>query len=540
VLDEEGNLRFAEATERFLQDKRAWGAAPDHPGHLSRALGLSDVDADETVVATSWARRKSDVPLAYADLFLTGRDARWMASLQARAHDAAGASVERVLGAVHRREIEHHLCHAAFACWTSPFAQATCLVLDGEGDVGAASAYAFREGRLRRLWRSWGPGSLGAYYSWLTDLCGFDWKAGEEWKVMGLAAFGAPDPEMCELLSRVLRVEDGKPVLTSPGAVEDTTAALEAWRRAPDSPPLLAAGLAASGQAVFTRWADAIVAQCPRSNGNLVLAGGCALNSSYNGFLLGSHAIDAVHVPCAPADDGNAVGAALIAWMEDHPGQRPGLAAGPGHASPFLGGAPDRRAVERAAHLWSGGPVVPTRGDARVLAAQLAHGKIIGVMHGAAEFGPRALGHRSILADPRAQGMKDRLNRDVKGREPYRPFAPMLPLEHVDEWFQRAQPSPYMSFALPWRTRVRDAVPAVVHQDGTGRLQTVDGSYDGWHAALLRAFEAHSGIPILLNTSFNIMGKPIVDSVEDAMGVLTTTGLDGVMLDDILLMKEVA
>nr|WP_276583958.1 carbamoyltransferase C-terminal domain-containing protein [Pseudomonas sp. RIT-PI-AD] len=477
------------------------------------------------------------------DTLIPVAEIAWLCNQQKRAFADAGDSLARHLGLAavpDRRNYEHHLCHAAYACHGAPFDQALCLVLDGEGDVGAVSLYRFRDGRFKRLWRSWGPGSLGSFYSWLTGLCGFDWKAGEEWKVMGLAAFGQPREDLTGAMARLLTIENGRPLLADETVLRAVQARLAAHRRDPSAPLMQAADLAASGQAAYGAFADAVLSACTATEGeNLVLTGGCALNSSYNGTLLGRHAFAAVHVPSAPGDDGNAVGAALLAWMQDHPGQPLPRSRARAAGDPFLGSSPDSRTIQAVARNAGGFRVSDLAGDsARRLAEVLARGRIVGVMRGAAEYGPRALGHRSILADPRPAGMKDRLNREVKGREPYRPFAPMLPAARAGEWFLRAQPSPYMSFTLPWRENRRAAVPAVVHEDGTGRLQTVEPASEPWLHDLLEAFEACSGVPILLNTSFNVMGKPIVHSVQDAMAVLATTGLDGVLLDDLLVEKD--
>lgn len=538
LVDEEGRVAFAEATERFLQDKRAWGAAPDHVGHLQAALAAIGFAAgDELVVASSWARVKADLPVNVSNALLPASDGQWLRGLQAQAVETAGASLLR-LGLTTAmpmvRRFDHHLCHAVAACHSSPFADGLCLVIDGEGEVGAASLFRLRAGRPSRLWRSWGPGSLGTFYAWLTGRCGFNWRAGEEWKVMGLAAYGVAEPALVDALAAMLVIEKGRPQLASADAIAAAVAAASGRGRGSADPIRQAADLAASGQAAYARLVDAMLAACePLGETKLVLSGGCALNSSYNGTVRGRFGFDAVHVPPAPADDGNAVGAALLAWSEDHP-DVPMLH---GCASPFLGSRPDPRVVRRAAaacglpRVTEGGEVVD------LLAARLAAGRIIGVMRGAAEWGPRALGHRSILADPRPADMKDRLNREVKGRESYRPFAPVIPVERVGEWFGRAQPSPYMGFTLPWQDHARERVPSVVHRDGTGRAQTVDVVGNPWMSDLLAAFERRTGVPIVLNTSFNVMGKPIVHSVEDAMAVLATTGLDGVLLDDVLLEK---
>jgi carbamoyltransferase len=539
IVDEAGIVRFAEATERYLQDKRAWGAAPDHVGHLEQALAAVGFDPckDELVVASSWARVKADLPVSVSNALLPSTDGLWLRGLQAQAQAAAGASLLR-LGLASEmpqvRHFDHHLCHAAAACHSAPFGNGLCLVIDGEGEVGAASVFTLREGRLKRAWRSWGPGSLGTLYAWLTAACGFDWRAGEEWKVMGLAAFGTPRPALTDAIVSMVNIVEGRPQLPPQEVIDAAVAASACSGRRACDPIEQAADLAASGQAAFARLADRIIEAClPLGAENLVLSGGCALNSSYNGTIRDRFSFGQVHVPSAPADDGNALGAALLAWMQDHPG------VPPRSQSPFLGTCPDRRAAERAIRS-SGYPAVsPCEGEAgaELLAGRLASGKIIGVMRGPAEFGPRALGNRSILADPRPAEMKDRLNHRVKNREPYRPFAPIVPADRVGEWFDRPQPSPYMSFTLPWKADALDRVPAVVHADGTGRLQTVDETSNPWTSALIAAFERQTGVPIVLNTSFNVMGKPMVHSVADAMAVLATTGLDGVLLEDTLIEK---
>lgn len=538
LVDEAGRIVFAEATERFLQDKRAWGAAPDHPGHLTSMLsGRVDAHAD-FVVGTTWSRPKADLPVEITDGLLPASDGVWLRAAQARLLGGAGEGVAFIRGLKEQPPVlnfDHHLCHAVAGCASAPFDEGLCLVLDGEGEVGAASLYRLAEGRLDRVWRSWGPGSLGAFYGWLTSACGFDWRAGEEWKVMGLAAFGVSDPDVLPALASVIEVDRGRLRLCE-AAVPAARRAIEAIGRKPGEDVMKAADLAATVQAAYARLADRVLTACleEEGNGNLVLSGGCALNSAYNGTLLRRFPLQRVHVPSAPGDDGNAVGAALLAWMHDHPG----AALPQGSASPFLGSRPDPRVIQSAARQGGFGRVEHLGEDApRVLAGRLAAGRIIGVMRGAAEFGPRALGNRSILADPRPAGMKDAINQRVKGREPYRPFAPVVPLARVGDCFEYAQPSPCMSFTLPWRSEWRDQVPAVVHEDGTGRLQTVDPATHPWMAELLGHFEAETDVPIVLNTSFNVMGKPMVHSVEDAMAVLVTTGLDGVLLDDVLIEK---
>lgn len=545
LVDAEGRLLFAEATERHIQDKRAWGVAPDHYEHVAGALARHCPDMTRLVAATSWARPKpASDPVAETSPgqgagLLDPVTARWLREQQRRAFQFAGLNLPMIAGCpVETRHYDHHDCHAVYACASSPFEDAHCLVLDGEGEVGAVSHYRLSGRTLSRGWRSWGPGSLGAFYGFLTHLCGFDWRLGEEWKVMGLAAFGQVRPPAVEALSRLIVIERGRPRAAEAGVWDEVATALADLRRLPGQDVMQAADLAASGQAVYALLTDRILADVAIAPGdNLVLGGGCALNSSYNGTLRERFSLADVHVPCAPADDGNAVGAALLAWQEDT-----GDARLPrGFDDPYLGSEPDLKALSKIVGRAGFGRVTQLPpGDTAPVAALLAKGAILGVMRGRAEFGPRALGGRSILADPRDPAMKDRLNREVKGREPYRPFAPVVAEADAADWFEGGQASRYMSFTQRWRPEQAARAPAVVHADGTGRLQTVTPEANPWLAGLVRDMGAATGVPIVLNTSLNVMGKPIAHSVQDAITILATTGLDALLVEDTLIEKRPA
>ncbi|QIE42978.1 carbamoyl transferase (plasmid) [Rhodobacteraceae bacterium SC52] len=540
LVDAQGRLVFAEATERFLQDKRAWGIAPDHVNHLISALQQVgfDLASDTLTVATTWKKAKAELPVQITGDLLPVSDALWLRELQAGLHARAGASLLR-LGLARDmpdvRRYDHHLCHAITACGFAPAQSAACLIIDGEGEAGAVSFYNLRDRRLTRQWRSWGPGSLGTLYAWLTQLCGFDWRLGEEWKVMGLAAYGTVQPQIRDLLLSLLTAENGRLRFADRDRLLEIAGKVSVFARSGDAPLMDAADLAASGQAAYAALADQILDTCNEgSEGNLILGGGCALNSSYNGTIVGHTKFERLFVPPAPADDGNAVGAALLSWM-----QTAGIDKVPVlPAVPYLGSAASASSVAKIGNMHGLAQVSDISGTSETRVAQLlAQGKIIGVMRGRAEFGPRALGNRSILADPRAPDMKDRINRLVKGREPYRPFAPVLCVEDVGDWFENAQPSPYMSITLRWRRDRALLVPAVVHQDGTGRLQTVDTETTPWMHGLVRAFEQETGVPVILNTSFNIMGSPMVHKVEDALAAFATTGLDALVIEDMLIEK---
>ncbi|WP_346891477.1 carbamoyltransferase C-terminal domain-containing protein [uncultured Roseibium sp.] len=542
LVDAGGEIVFAEATERFLQDKRAWGVTPDHVSHVSSALRQCGFDhmEDQLIVSTSWTLIKGDLPVQVSNTMLPAADGLWLRSLQAAAQTNAGASLLRLGLCTRMPEVmrfDHHLCHAAAAAYQSGFTNATCVVMDGEGEAGALSVFDMSDRKLKRRWRSWGPGSLGTFFAWITGACGFDWRLGEEWKVMGLAAYGRVIPELVASLAKLLVVDRGRLLFSDETSLAEVQATAARYSRSPNDPIMHAADLAASGQAAFALLADQVLGFCASEgagDGNLILSGGCALNSSYNGTIARRLGFDRVFVPPAPADDGNAIGAAILAWTKDQ--SRDAIPFGT--ATAYLGTRASKRSVLKAKQ--GAGPLIVSdlsRPSAPVIAERLAQGKILGVFRGQAEFGPRALGNRSILADPRGADTKDRINREIKGREAYRPFAPIVQDKCADQWFNDAQPSPYMSFTKRWRPEVIDRVPAVVHEDGTGRLQTVDENSNPWLDELVGALGRITSVPIVLNTSFNIMGKPIVHSVEDAIALLMTSGLDGILLEDTLLEK---
>jgi carbamoyltransferase len=298
-----------------------------------------------------------------------------------------------------------------------------------------------------------------------------------------------------------------------------------------------AAALARAGQRVFEELLSQLcrnARELSRST-NLVLTGGCALNSSANGKLLARTGFDRLYVPSAPADDGNAIGAALLAYFEDHPSESPKAK----HQSPYLGSRMSGETLERTARVSGFRRVerLEPRALCDAVAEQLAAGALVGWVQGRAEFGPRALGNRSILADPRQAAMKDRINDAVKFREEFRPFAPAILAEHAATYFEDYQEAPYMERTLRWRPEVRGQVSAAVHVDGTGRLQTVHADWNPLFHGLLSRFYEKTGVPVLINTSFNVMGKPIVHSVEDAIAVFATSALDLLVIEEYLFAK---
>lgn len=569
IVDPRGRVVFAEATERYLQDKRAFNCPPDHIVRCAELIEEYCPRDAELHVAVNWSRAfhqrlraaaTCDLPVVRHVL---GPLKDWM--LQRRGHLVAPwgdyrALAQAMLSSLDQaavnlrwrgfipadrrvRYFDHHLTHAAAACYTAPFDEAACAVVDGFGEWTSTAFYQYRAGRLRRVQPAgararWRGASLGMFYASLCYLCGFDPVMGEEWKVMGLAPYGQVDDELRALLGPLLRVE-GLDLLTgcSPAEYRARLEALRRRMRAPGSSPLEAANLACTGQSIFEDAMRTLLSNLhDRSDtDNLVLAGGCALNSTWNGKLLEETPFTALHVPSAPADDGTSIGAAWLAYVEDA-GQPPQALE---VRSPYLGSRPSRDALQRLQQFGGLAAVCVSSEELTSRMAQLlADGRIVAWMQGRAEFGPRALGHRSILADPRPADMQDRINAAVKFREDYRPLAPSILHERGAEYFENYQASPYMERTLRFRESVRSRVPAVVHVNGSGRVHSVTADDGDLFYRLLHDFDRITGIPILLNTSLNVMGKPIVHSVEDAIEVFCTTGLDVLVIDNCIFEKK--
>lgn len=564
IVDSAGQVVFAEATERCLQNKRAYNCAPDVIMELDRLVREYCEKDAEIVIAKTWSDEA--IAIFQEELALTAkrreglaeslqanmlrREAEiyeyYLASFATNSINDAGAHVKFFLEKKFGRRVEmrafnHHLTHAAAACYTSAFDDAACLIADGNGEGVSISCYAYKDGKITEIdagvTRILGNAarSLGNFYGNLCSWCGFDVWRGEEWKVMGLAPYGKHNEKIYQLLHERMRV-DGL-TLDCPESGEKALARLATFIRTPRQPALAAADLAYTGQVVFSelmsQLIDALYAQ--GISDNLVLGGGCGLNSSYNGKIVELTKFRRAHVFAAPADDGNALGAALLAFGADHPEHRLGGRL----QTPYLGSRMSEDVLEKLVTFGELPNLQHLPGQiCQRTAKLLAEGKIVGWVQGRAEFGPRALGNRSILADPRRVDMKERINARVKFREEFRPFAPSILEEYGEEYFVHYQPTPYMERTLAFREGVRDKVPAVVHVDGTGRLQTVRKDWNPRYDELIREFHRLTGVPIVLNTSLNVMGKPIVHSVEDAVAVLFTSGLDAMVIEDYLIEKS--
>jgi carbamoyltransferase len=559
ILNDAGEVLYAEASERYLQYKRALNCEPDNLYLLPELLREYCADAEAFVIASNWRERRPFYerlantlgwlsPLGILNpewRRLTACVETWqlhhMLACQHHATRRTGLNLARTLrrdfpqAAIRFRRYDHHLAHAALACYGSSFENAACAVIDSYGETGSMAFFEYRDGRIVPRFEAHGPQSLGFYYMKLTELCGFEWMGGEEWKVMGLASYGRTDEEALGWLRAMMRVE-GLDLAQDRSTFFDFLERLESRRRGRHLPPETAADLAHTGQQFFVETVNRLIGNFHALgiSDNLVLGGGCALNSVCNGQLLATTPFQSLYVPPAPADDGTALGAAWLAFREAHPG-RP---VEPRRLSPYLGSRMKDDAVKRFAR-YAGLPVRHLPDGAVIPAAAdlLAAGKILGWVQGRAEFGPRALGNRSILADPRPPDMGGRINREVKFRERFRPYAPAILHEYGPDYFEDYQETPYMDRTLRFRPEWCARVPAVVHADGTGRLQTVKQDWSPRFHALLTEFNRRTGVPVLLNTSFNVMGKPIVHSVEDAIAVFLGSGLDALVIGDTLFTK---
>jgi len=417
--------------------------------------------------------------------------------------------------------VDHHDAHAALGYQDSPFERALVLSYDGGGNDGTFNTFTADPARLSD--KRWIPLNLGTPYRSLAtampEVTGGRPQpaAGSlplSGKLMGYAAYGevrsAWLPAMKEYFQRY---QYPRQALFTLG--EQLGLCLE-----PDAlGPAKARDLAATGQRVFGDLLLEIVTEELKVRGpvdGVVLTGGAALNVCANQRLREELGLK-VHVPSAPNDGGIAAGAlwAHTPAVERHPITYLGLEL-----------QDDVGLEQLAAQLGA------QRASLSGLAERLARGQVVGVARGRAEVGPRALGNRSILCVPRDPGMRERLNARVKFREWYRPFAPVVPLEQVERFFIAAGPAPYMSFAPRWQPGVEERFPAVRHVDGTARVQTVSPSDHPWLHALLIEVEALTGDCLLLNTSFNTRGRPLVSRASEALDMLQTTDLDAALVGD--------
>jgi carbamoyltransferase len=473
--------------------------------------------------------------------------------------------------------VEHHESHAASAFLPSPFEEAAILTLDGVGEWCTTTCGAGRGNRIELTREIRFPHSLGLLYSAFTYYCGFKVNSGE-YKLMGLAPYGSPVYRDAILKHLIDLKPDGSFWLNMryfnycQGLTMTNGRFHRLFGGEPRSPetPLQQRhmDLAASIQAVTEEAMLRLGRDLHRQTGlrHLVLAGGVALNCVANGRLLREGPFESLWIQPAAGDAGGALGAALFVWHQllDKPRSPNGDDAQQGSLlGPRFSSTAIRRFLDQREAVYQH---VPREEELLAETAQLlADGQVVGWFQGRMEFGPRALGARSILGDPRSPKMQTTLNLKIKFRESFRPFAPAVCREDADEWFDlpRGQDSPYMLLVAPvgashrvpiaaedLRTMaedpdlrhrvnvVRSTVPAITHVDYSARLQTVDEQRNPRFYRLLRAFRQLTGCPLLVNTSFNIRGEPIVCTPEEAYRCFLGTDMDVLVLEDCLLHKR--
>ena len=423
--------------------------------------------------------------------------------------------------------VPHHLAHAVSAFHPSPFRKAAVLTLDGRGEK-ATTGYAVGEGnRLEWLAQVNMPHSLGILYEELTDYLGF-LHSSDEYKVMALASFGKP--RYLEAFREMIRIgERGQYTIGDLKLVERFGPARE--RGGPLEQRHY--DLAHSLQVALEETVLELAGWLHHESGcqDLCLAGGVALNCVMNARLRDGGPFRDIWAQPAAGDAGTALGAAL--WIDAR--QRGGDDRRYEMTHAFWGPAYGDDEIE-AFLRWSKVPYRRLNNVAEESAAILAQDKVIGWFQGRMEFGPRALGARSILASPIHPDMQARLN-DIKDREDFRPVAPVVIEEEAHRWFTGAGRSPFMLFVFDVRPEVADRIPAVRHVDGTARIQTINRDQNPPYYDLLKAFEARTGVPVLVNTSFNTRGEPIVCTPRDAIESYLTSPLDALVIGSFLLTK---
>jgi carbamoyltransferase len=451
--------------------------------------------------------------------------------------------------------VEHHQAHVSSAFFVSPFDEAAILSVDGFGDFASTMTAVGRGNQFDVLDRVLFPHSLGIYYAAITQWLGFPYY-GDEGKVMGLASYGDPQPHL-KAMSDVLHAEDDLFVLNLDYFTHDKEGVDMTWdegsprigriysdklvdtfgpARDPEEELLphhwnVAASLQLHLEEIYLH----VLGRLHERTGlpNLALAGGVALNAVANGRIRNETGFDEVYVQPAAGDSGTAVGAAYYVWNQELKQPR-GFVMRHAYTGPEYGDE------EVAAAIDSAGLTAERLDDDALfpaVAERIAAGDVVGWFQGRMEFGPRALGHRSIVADPRRADMKDILNARIKQREPFRPFAPSILHEATGEWFEQDYTSPFMVLVYKTRAEKRESIPAVNHVDDTGRVQSVERDVAPRYYRLIEEFGKQTGVPIVLNTSFN-ENEPIVMTPAEALDTFRKTKMDVLVLGNYVVRRN--
>jgi carbamoyltransferase len=565
VLLEDGKLVIALEEERFRRVKH-WAGFPSLA--IARCLeyaGIRGRDIAHVAISRNPRAnlaRKAKFALAnrpelslVRDRLRNSRKVRDVRTPLAEVLEVTPANLPKV------HYIEHHPSHLASAFFVSPFDDAAVCAIDGFGDFVSTSMASGRGNHLDILERVYFPHSLGMLYTAITQHLGF-MNYGDEFKVMGLAPYGKP--EFAPALRKLVTLKKG-------GTFELTLAYFRHWRediqmewdegyptlgrvysdqlevllgpaRKKDEPLTeIHENLARSLQAVYEECAFHVLNGLweRTKNPRLCLAGGCAMNSVANGKVRSNTPFEELYIQPASGDNGTALGAAYYVWNQVLGNPRSfqmehgywGTAYPDADLTPIL----DARQDEE----WSYEQTTVANEEAVCkLAAQLiADGNVVGWFQGRMEWGARALGNRSILADPRRADMRDLINTKIKFREKFRPFAPSILEDALDDYFVGAAPDPFMQQVYPVREDKRAVLPAITHADGSGRLQTVSERTNPRYYRLISEFAKLTGVPVVLNTSFN-ENEPIVDTPEQALDCFLRTRMDAIIVGNTVIQRQ--
>jgi len=542
----DGELVAAAAEERFNRKKHSGDFPSGAISYCLAEAGLSLDALDEVVHGFDYSPHK----LPYSLDPISARLYREILSREA----VVGQVRQRLDGFPSQRvyHVEHHLAHAASAYFCSGWEECLVLVIDGMGETQSASVYRARAGKLEKLVELPARDSIGILYSVVTLHLGFDFNA-DEYKIMGLAPYGNPE-RFRSLFEQAVRLNPDGTISVPLLHINRSRSERESYAATRNylEQHLVKARLPEDDITDDHRDAAAALQQCLdrvmlhicTSFGirtglrRLALAGGVALNCTANGRLLRSGAFDEIFVQPAAGDDGSALGAAAFRAALHGEIRNVRIPA------PFFGPAYTKRVVAQTLEQFSERiEVVQFENlfDACEEAARLiAEGYVIGWYRGRMEFGPRALGHRSILADPGHPEMRDRINAMVKMREAFRPFAPAVTLREASRWFDLAPGSelPYMITTVNVREEYRSQLPAITHVDGSARLQTVSPEDNRAFHTLLEAVGRKTGREMVLNTSYNVKGQPIVNTPRQALETFLGCGIDCLFLDEALVRRR--
>ena len=438
--------------------------------------------------------------------------------------------------------IPHHLCHAGGSFLVSPFERAAILSLDGSGEWSTSYLGCGEGSTISQFNESYFPMSLGSFYEAATEFCGFRPNY-DEGKTMGLAPMGDPE-RFHDIVSNIVRVDDDGGIRIDLsyfnyqhwGCQRCSTKFVRTFGEPRSRDGEFEArhlDVAAAFQRVLE---DRVLELCnvlrkKTSSRNLVVAGGVSLNSVMNGRIVRESDFDDLYVMPAAGDNGTAIGAAFVVYNRTSGHEREFV-----HNDPFVG------------NDYSDSEISKTIRDCKLRATKhediesigadmLQDGKILGWFQGRMEIGPRALGNRSILANPTLPHMKDKINADVKHREAYRPFAPSATIEDQHRFFEDLGDNPFMLKVCDVLPEHKATLPAITHVDGSARLQTVHKETNSRYHGLISKFGERSGVPVVLNTSFNVVGEPIVESPIDAIRCFFSTGIDALIIGDFLIKK---